>query len=169
MKSVPRSSPTARYAILVANQQSHLTISAARLRRIVRAALAAEEVAAATMSVAVVDNATIHRLNRAHLNHDYATDVLSFLFESALCAGQGRRIDGEVVVSAQMALQTAGRIGWNAADELALYLVHGVLHLCGYDDHAKPDRRAMRRREKAILSGLGIIPAKSPRRKGGVA
>ena len=143
-----------------------MSVPAGRIRRIARLVLAAEEVARATISVALVDNQAIHRLNRRHLNHDYETDVLSFLFESEPDVrgttatpenprGQRRRIDGEIVISAEMALQSAPRFGWSAAEELALYLVHGLLHLCGYDDGSDSERRLMRKRERAILNLLG--------------
>jgi hypothetical protein len=59
-----------------------------------------------------------------------------------------------------MAAQTAGRFGWSARDELTLYLVHGLLHLCGYDDRTSRERRIMRGRERAILAGLGIESAR---------
>jgi len=166
-RTVPtaRRSPTVRYAIDVRNEQAHLSVPAGRIRRIARLALAAEEVAHATISVALVDNQAIHRLNRQHLNHDYETDVLSFLFDSepnetSTAAvptnprGTGRRIDGEIVISAEMALKSAPRFGWTAAEELSLYLIHGLLHLCGYDDGTDSERRLMQKRERAILNLL---------------
>jgi probable rRNA maturation factor len=151
------------------NSQSHVRITESRIRKVVRAVLAAEQVAGATLSIALADNATVRRVNREFLQHDYHTDVLSFLFESHCVAmrdtrritnprrAYGRHIDGEVLVSAEMALQMAGRFGWSARDELTLYLVHGLLHLCGYDDQTPLERRIMRARERTILAELGII------------
>ena len=132
-------------------------LTAARLREIARTALAAENVSAATVSIAVVSGKTMRRLNRTHLNHDFDTDVLSFLFESASASrGRGRSIDGEVILSVDMARRVAPQVGSSVADELSLYLVHGLLHLCGYDDLSQSDRRAMKSRESAILKLLGI-------------
>jgi|HubBroStandDraft_6_1064221.scaffolds.fasta_scaffold32248_3 probable rRNA maturation factor len=156
----------ARFAISVRDEQAHLSVSAARIRKIARLVLTTEEVAGATISIALVDNRTIHALNRKHLNHDYETDVLSFLFDSdaettAVATaprtprGKNLCIDGEIVISAEMAVQAAPRFDWGAADELALYLVHGLLHLCGYDDQTEGERRLMRKRERAILKLLG--------------
>jgi probable rRNA maturation factor len=145
-----------RYAIDVSNPSADNVLTPTRLRRIARAALEAEQVSAATISIALVDNAEIRRLNRRHLSHDYATDVLSFLFDSDVTAGAGRRIDGEVVASVEMATRCAPRFDWTPAEELALYLVHGLLHLCGYDDHTAADRRTMNARQRAILGSLGI-------------
>ena len=81
-KGPPPGRSKTTYAIDVRDQQAHLPVPAARIREIVRQTLAAEKLAAATISVALVDNRAIHDLNRRHLNHDYETDVLSFLFDA---------------------------------------------------------------------------------------
>jgi probable rRNA maturation factor len=153
--------------IEISNLQSHVPVAVARVRKIVRAVFAAERVAGATVSIALVDNAALRRINRDFLGHDYDTDVLSFLFESHCVAARdtyrgirrrahGRAIDGEVLVSGEMAAQMAPRFGWSAREELTLYLVHGLLHLCEYDDQTPRESRAMREREQAILALLGI-------------
>jgi probable rRNA maturation factor len=67
-----------------------------------------------------------------------------------------RRIDGEVVVSAETALRRAPEFDWHPAWELLLYVVHGTLHLCGHDDQTPAERRRMRRRERAILQNWGM-------------
>ena len=172
----PGRPPSVRYAIQVSDEQAHLSVPSGRIRQIARVVFEAEEVSRATISVALVDNGTIHRLNRQHLNHDEETDVLSFLFDSepGVSAartgtrgprGKGSRLDGEVVISAEMALQTAPRFGWSAPEELTLYLVHGLLHLCGYDDLTDAERRVMRNREREILERLGISPVENAKRQ----
>jgi len=165
--------------IEISNLQSHVRITDRQVRKIVRTVFTAEQVAGATLSVVLADNATVRRVNRDFLQHDYDTDVLSFLFESMHVAarrtrpsgtvrrGHGRYIDGEVLASAEMAAQMAGRFGWSARDELTLYLVHALLHLCGYDDLTPPERRIMRSRERAILAELGIISRRVARRRVG--
>jgi len=161
-----RSAVSRRFEIEFANQQKCLRIAASRIRRIVRHTLDAESIRRATISIVLVDNRAIHQLNRQHLNHDYETDVLSFLFateaDPAVDAGPkpgpragDRYIDGEIVISAEMATQSAVGFGWSAARELELYLVHGLLHLCGYDDGTGTERRLMRRRERSILKLVG--------------
>ncbi len=76
--------------------------------------------------------------------------MLSFVLEQ----GEGF-LDGEVVVSAETAQRAAPRFGWSAAEELLLYVIHGTLHLAGYDDAtpgaAGDDAHARRRSTSARL------------------
>jgi probable rRNA maturation factor len=136
----------------VSDTQSHLPVDPSELERVVRGALAAEGVHAGSISVAVVDDATIRVINREHLDHDWPTDVISFVLSDP----DDVEFSGELVVSAEMAAATAKEAGVSPLDELALYVVHGLLHLCGQDDTTDLARRAMRRREGEILAGLGL-------------
>jgi probable rRNA maturation factor len=121
------------------------------LKRAVRIVLSDAGVAKATISIAIVDDAHITRLNRQFLQHDYATDVLSF----ALSEPQAP-LEGEVIVSAETAQRMAARYGWEASAELLWYVIHGSLHLVGYDDVSAADQAEMRRREAEVLGQLGI-------------
>ena len=154
------------YEIDITNKQHCLEVPADRLRDIVQRTLSEERVRSAVISVAVVDNRTIWRLNRRHLQHDYPTDVLSFLLErdpasipAAGPRGAGRLIEGEVIVSAEMAMQMAAQYHWRDVDEVCLYLVHGLLHLCGYDDLTPEEQMVMRHRERDILRFWNLIPS----------
>jgi probable rRNA maturation factor len=71
----------------------------------------------------------------------------------------GAALVGELVVSAEMACQSARELGVEPCDELALYVVHGLLHLCGWDDRNVTERERMREREVQLLTLAGI---KSP-------
>jgi probable rRNA maturation factor len=104
-----------------------------------------------SVSVAVVDDPLIHELNRRYLEHDYPTDVLSFVLER-----EGDLLEGEVVVSADTARRTAERLDWPAEHELLLYIVHGTLHLAGYDDRDPESKARMRQQERRLLLGAGI-------------
>jgi probable rRNA maturation factor len=157
------------YHIAITNRQSQLTVSEAFLDDAVRRVLAAEQVAAAEISLAIMDDAEIQRVNREYLDHDCPTDVISFLLEDEQAAsaptpapgsprGAGRRLDGEVIVSGETALRTAGALGWNPQHELLLYVVHGLLHLCGYDDLTETERPRMRTREREMLQLWGLTP-----------
>jgi probable rRNA maturation factor len=124
-----------------------------RLNRAVEVVLMEEGVEAAAIIVAVVDDARIRDLNRRYLDHDEPTDVLSFDL-----ADENGRLEGDVVVSAEMAERAATRLLWPAGDELLLYVIHGILHLVGYDDLDVPSRTDMRRRERHYLARFGLHP-----------
>jgi probable rRNA maturation factor len=139
--------------IEIADCQSHLPVDRRQLEQAVRVVLKEESIARAEISLAVVDDATIQRLNRQYLNHDCPTDVLSFLLERS-----EHDLQGEVVVSAQTARATAPQFGWSAADELLLYVIHGTLHLLGVEDTTARQRAGMRDRERACLARFGRTP-----------
>lgn len=138
-----------------------------RLHQAIIHGLKIERVESAVLSVTIVDNATIHRLNNSHLQHDYPTDVISFQLESTppphevsdqTLRSNGAGIEGEIVISAEYAAEEAPKCGWTTQDELTLYAIHGMLHICGYDDLDPAERRIMRARERAVLEGLGLVP-----------
>jgi probable rRNA maturation factor len=122
------------------------------MREVVRTVLAGEEVADYEISLAFVDDATIHRLNKQFLQHDEPTDVLSF----PLSDPSAKKLSGELVIGAETAKARADEMGHDVQAELALYAIHGLLHLCGCDDHKADDAAAMRERERHYLRQLGL-------------
>ncbi len=128
-----------------------------RLQTAVEHVLREAHITNATISIAIVDDPTIHALNNRYLQHDYATDVISFLLED-----DETGLGGEVIVSADTAAATATRLGWSTEHELLLYVVHGMLHLVGYDDLTPADLVTMREQERAVMLALGIEPRYDP-------
>jgi probable rRNA maturation factor len=149
----PLNSAAAKLIVEIANRQEMLPVEENRLRAGICAVLAGEGIQRANISVAIVDDYEIHELNRRFLNHDYATDVLSFALEQA----EGF-VEGEIIISADTATEFANRFGWAPADELLLYAVHGTLHLVGYDDQTAQAQNEMRERETVYLSQFGLRP-----------
>jgi len=136
--------------VAIANQQRFVRLDRPRLRRIVREVITGEGITDAEISLAFVDDRTIHRINKRFLDHDEPTDVISF----PLSAPKARILSGELIVSAETAKRIATQLGGAAESELTLYVVHGLLHLCGYDDCSAPKRRAMRKRERHYLARI---------------
>src|SRR6516164_8316756 len=134
-------------SISIATPQEIVPIDRARMREAVRIVLAGEDVADYEISLAFVDNSTIHRLNQRYLQHDEPTDVLSF----PLSEPNATKLAGELVVGVEVAAEQAADRGHDIQDELTLYVIHGLLHLCGYDDHEDDERAAMRERERFYL------------------
>lgn len=142
-------------SIAVANAQRHLKAEPARYRRAIRSVLREAGWRNAVISLALVDDERIHRLNKQFLGHDEPTDVLSFVLSD-----RPDCLEAEIVVSAQTARRVAARHGWKPEDELLLYIIHGTLHLVGYDDRSTADARAMRRRERYWLDKLELAARK---------
>src|SRR5713101_4173558 len=144
--------------VSISNPQDSVPIDRARLRRAVSAVLEGEGIKDAEISLAFVDNATIHQLNKRYLQHDEPTDVLSF----PLSEPDARRLAGELVIGAEVAKAQAESRGHTVEAELALYVIHGLLHLCGYDDKAAADAAVIHQRERLYLQRLGL-PDIAPR------
>lgn len=136
-----------------ADEQSVLAVDFPRLRLAVQRILKDAGVRRAAVSVAVVDDRAMRPLNRRYLRHDRTTDVLSFVLER-----EADRLEGQIVVSAETARREAARYGWTPENELLLYVMHGALHLVGYEDAAPASRSEMRRKEKEALAHFGLEP-----------
>ena len=121
----------------------------AEVRRIMREALAQGGGEGFALSVVLVGDATLARMHRRWLGDASRTDVITFDLSDAHSRA------GELFVSATCARRLAAERGVDTERELALYLVHGALHLCGYDDHAPRARARMRRAETKVLTSLG--------------
>jgi probable rRNA maturation factor len=146
----------AALTIEIADQQHAIAADEDRLRRVVVAVLTEAGVADGSVSIALVDDQAIWELNRRYLAHDYPTDVLSFLLER-----EGPRLEGQIVASTETARRVAAELGWPAGDELLLYVLHGALHLVGYDDGDEPARARMRLAENNYLARFGVSRAAS--------
>jgi rRNA maturation RNase YbeY len=120
----------------------------------------------AEIHVVLTDDTRIRVLNREYRKKDKATDVLSFpQFQPKEISGRSRRklgvpspYLGDLVISTETTLKQAKEFGVTKRDELARLIVHGVLHLCGYDHEKVPAAEAqrMRRRERYIRGKLSV-------------
>ncbi len=108
------------------------------------------------VSVALVDDARMREVNRDFHACDEPTDVLAFALGAEGLPTPADAFDYELVVSVDTARREAEERGVTARAELALYVVHGSLHLLGFDDHDADDARRMHARTREVLAGLGI-------------
>jgi probable rRNA maturation factor len=138
--------------VSIASPQEAVPIDRGHFRAVVRRVLEGEGKADHEISLAFVDNPTIHRLNKQFLQHDEPTDVLSF----PLGDPGARKLQGELVLGAEVALAQAQERGHEVQAELTLYVIHGLLHLCGHDDHDPAGVARMRQRERHYLELLGL-------------
>ena len=110
---------------------------------------------AAEVSVTVVDDASIHVMNRESRGVDRATDVLSFpVFDEDF--GVGPAVLGDIVISHETAVRQANEYGHSVEREIAFLTVHSMLHLLGYDHETDEEREEMEAKQREILDKLGI-------------
>ena len=101
-----------------------------------------------TVSVVFTDNGRIRDINRKHLRHDYVTDVIAFELEPRPV------LEAEIYVNLDRARLQAKRFRVSFSEETKRLLIHGMLHLLGYDDRTPALRNRMSRREDALLASL---------------
>ncbi len=146
--------------VRIADQQHCIALDQRLVRRAVTRVLRGAGVRKAQISVAVVDDDTMARLNWKYLHHRGPADVLSFLLDAGdpdpRVGAPGAPLEGEVIVGAETALCAAPKYGWPPHHELMLYVIHGTLHLVGYDDRTPRQRTEMREREREVLEEVGI-------------
>jgi len=135
----------------VRNLQRRVRVSPGRIRGTAESALAALGRADRDVHVSVVDDPAIRRLNARYLHSRGTTDVLAF----DLRAPGPSRLMGEIIVCADAARRQACDVGVTVALELDLLVVHGILHLAGWDDHEPREARLMHEREREILAEAG--------------
>ena len=118
------------------------------LMQAARAALRGEGVRNASIGIVCLNNRQCRQLNRKHLGHDYATDVLSFPLENTPV------LEGEVYINLDRAREQARDYGVSPLHELARLVIHGTLHLAGFDDRTPARAARMHAREDQVLARI---------------
>lgn len=108
----------------------------------------------AQVSVLLCGEKKMRALNGRYRGRDYATDVLAFTQDE--CETEEGRLLGDVVVCVPVARRQANQCGHSTWAELVFLVVHGLLHLLGYDDERPADREEMLARQEEILTRLGV-------------
>jgi probable rRNA maturation factor len=138
-------------SVLFRNSQTVAKVLPGSVTALAEYVLEEEGASGKEVSVLFVDDVEISRLNARHLGRNGPTDVLAFPMSEGEKADVHPEILGDVVVSAERALDYAAEHGLQINDELSLYLIHGILHLLGYDDVNTTHKAKMRKREKELL------------------
>jgi len=125
---------------------------------IARITLEMERVGECQLGIVVTDDEEVRALNREYAGDDYATDVLSFSLREGEDFARPDATErlGEVVISYEMAEKQAREAGQSIDDEIAHLLVHGILHLLGHNHSEFEEERAMRTKERSVLSEVGF-------------
>ena len=100
----------------------------------------------------------IKALNKKFLRHDYATDVLTFDFSNKVSldrkAANLADLNGEVIIAPAVAARQSKVYDTKVKEEIYLYLIHGILHLLGYDDHSSGEKESMQQEQNRLLNVL---------------
>ena len=137
--------------VAVSNRQQTIKLDVPRLKRRARCVLRDMGRAETELSVVFVDDEEMQRLNAAYRLLDRPTDVLAFAMTEGAFGDLNPQILGDVVISTQTAQRQAERAGRSGDDELDALLVHGILHLIGYDhERSAADARTMRNQERRL-------------------
>jgi probable rRNA maturation factor len=142
--------------VFLANEQE-LAVDEVRLAALARHVLEAEKVdGSAELSVLFVTSDHIRQLNARFAGEDHPTDVLAFpMMEEE----DGALLLGDVVVCPVVAEKNAGELGHSTGAELEALVVHGTLHLLGYDHQGKEDKAKMDERMKHVIATFETAPA----------
>lgn len=142
---------------MIANRQRRVRVSPARLGRFLGRVRRALRLGPEAVALCLVENRDMARLNRAYRGKGYATDVLSFPAQNGK-AGPRRIRNGEflgdIAIAPAVARRNAQEDGHSTEHELKILIVHGVLHLMGYDHET--DDGEMQRREMKLRRQLGL-------------
>mgnify|MGYP000644553272 CR=1 FL=1 len=138
--------------VLIDNRQSRHRISLAKIRRKARVILDVLGNHEAELSILLVDDAAIAQLNRQYLSRPEPTNVIAFPMREGEFADVSPQLLGDVVISVDTAARESDEAGIALAVRLDELLVHGILHLFGYD-HEKnnADARAMAKKSAALM------------------
>ena len=142
--------------IQIENRQKQQRISIRRLRQVARKILSVSGCPDAELSILIVGDRRIRQINRDYLQRDKATNVISFAQQEGEKVGGEGLLLGDVVISAATAARDAAEAGLPLASELYFLLLHGILHLLGYDHERSGAAEAarMEAREEEIFALL---------------
>ncbi len=136
--------------ININNLQKCLRVDKKKILRAARVVLQEEkECGPGCINICFTDKRLIRKLNNKFLGVDSPTDVLAF------CLSRNKKKEGllaEIAVCAEAAVENAGIFGTKKEDELILYVIHGILHVLGFDDHTKKQKLLMRKKEKEYVN-----------------
>lgn len=143
--------------VFVHSRVRHVLIREAVVRRVVQKLLASVGEAASEISIEFVGDTRMRRLNRDFRQKDRTTDVLAFACREA--GGPESPMLGDVVVSVPTAKRQAVSLGHSLNEEFLRLLIHGLLHVVGYDHERGPkEAQRMRGKEEKLLAALKPFP-----------
>lgn len=140
--------------ILATNKQTVIDVDLPRVKRASDKILRTLENEDSEISLTFVDDADITEINRQYLGRNYPTNVIAFSMNEGEFGGVNPNILGDIIISTETALRDAEAEDLSLEDELDYLIIHGVLHLLGYDHELPGEAEEMKGREKEIFFAL---------------
>jgi probable rRNA maturation factor len=138
--------------VQIDNRQSNHRISKKKIRQTAIAILNALDYPDAELSILIVDDQQIAQFNRDYLNRKGPTNVIAFPMRAGQFSEITPSLLGDVVISADTAHREGQGAGFSMQDRLDQLLIHGILHLCGYDhENTKTGARRMQKKAEELL------------------
>jgi rRNA maturation RNase YbeY len=103
------------------------------------------------LEINLVSSSEILEINTEHLNHNYTTDIITFNYSEIMDV-----IDAEIFISLHDCLNNSTRFKCSFNDELKRLIIHGMLHLIGFDDKTKKEQLKMRKKENELLEIINV-------------
>jgi len=142
--------------VAIKNLQKRIPINPKRIIKTVLKILSLEGIKkSGEITICFVNDRRIKELNLKYLGKNNPTDVIAFDIAGP---NSQNKIFADIVISTDRAIDNAGAFHTTPLFELYLYVIHGVLHILGYDDKTKKDRLIMRQKEESLLKILNLSP-----------
>ncbi|MBM4315101.1 MAG: rRNA maturation RNase YbeY [Deltaproteobacteria bacterium] len=146
--------------IAIENRQKKISLDSRRIRRSLKRLMNELGCEDRELSLVLVDDEQIREINRTYLNRDRSTNVISFSMGEGEFGTINPRLLGDIVLSAETAARDAAAAGIDQMDEVEFLLIHGLLHLIGYEhENTTPgESRRMKTRERELFFNLRGYP-----------
>ena len=134
------------------NKQSKTPINWQSVKQLARFVLKYQKISSVEVGLLFVDNSYIARLNRKYFKRQGPTDVIAFPMNEGRKAECSPQLLGDIVISIEKAVEYSEEHNKDLYMEISLYLIHGILHLLGYDDIIAEDRKEMMKQQRKLLN-----------------
>jgi rRNA maturation RNase YbeY len=119
-----------------------------KIKTWIKKIIVSEKKICGNLSFVFMSDEELLKINRQFLNHDTYTDIITFDYT------EEKKINGEIMISVERVEENSQKLNTKFEEELQRVMIHGVLHLCGYKDKSKSDKKLMRGKEDAALKKI---------------
>ena len=140
--------------VLIKNQQRKIKLDTEQLCQKADRLLEKLGLADRELGILLLNDRQIRNYNRQYLGRDCPTNVMSFSMSEGEFSEMNRGLFGDILISAETAARQAEEAGINPNDEIVFLIIHGILHIAGYDHENGSDEKEMRKKESALFSSV---------------